>query len=230
MTLCWKPCPTSIVKPLSLVVFKVQYLVPLCQSPGDHFHLITVGLFNISGHIVVCFNINKHYDILSLLICHANHGVSQRGTSSVCWTCDFAQHFRKLYGDCPLSGSWLCCGRSWTQRGLSSQGGEVGVTSTAGWKDVTRGCYGHANHVVMQFVWNCILAQEGVIRVIWRQSDDYENHEAVANLAMFMPAMLFMKFLWKCNSAQEGVIRLYFEDNSIIMEIMKKREVVVITL
>ena len=153
--------------------------------------------------------------------------VAPRGTSSVCWTCDFAQHFRKLYGDCPLSGSWLCCGRSWTQRGLSSQGGEVGVTSTAGWKD---GCYGHANHVVMQFVWNCILAQEGVIRVIWRQFDDYENHEAVANLAMFMPAMLFMKFLWKCNSAKEGVIRRYFEDNSIIMEIMKKREVVVITL
>ena len=54
--------------------------------------------------------------------------------------------------------------------------------------------------------------------------------QAVANLAMFMPAMLFMKFLWKCNLAQEGVIRRYFEDNSIIMEIMKKREVVVITL
>ena len=82
----------------------------------------------------------------------------------------------------------------------------------------------------MQFVWNCILAQEGVIQVIWRQSDDYENHEAVANLAMFMPAMLFKKFLWKCNSAQEGVIRRYFEDNLTIMEIMKKREVVVITL
>ena len=59
---------------------------------------------------------------------------------------------------------------------------------------------------------------------------DEKMSEAVANLAMFMPAMLFMKFLWKCNLAQEGVIRRYFEDNSIIMEIMKKREVVVITL
>ena len=59
---------------------------------------------------------------------------------------------------------------------------------------------------------------------------DEKMSQAVANLAMFMSAMLFMKFLWKCNLAQEGVNRRYFEDNSIIMEIMKKREVVVITL
>ena len=45
---------------------------------------------------------------------------------------------------------------------------------------------------------------------------DEKMSQAVANLAMFMPAMLFMKFLWKCNSAQEGVIRQYFEEKKHI--------------
>jgi len=39
-----------------------------------------------------------------------------------------------------------------------------------------------------------------------------------------------MQFVYKCNLAQEGVKRRYFEDNSMILEKMKTRGVVVIIM
>ena len=138
MTLCWKSCPTSIVKPPSLTVFKVQCLVPLCQSPSHHHRGPLQHLWPHSCLLLPSIN-----TMLSWACCSVTPIiVSRKGEHRRCVVepVIFARHFRKLFGDCPLSGSWLCCGRSWTQRGLSSQGGEVGMTSKAGRKDVKRCC------------------------------------------------------------------------------------------
>ena len=93
------------------------------------------------------------------------------GTSSVCWTYDFAHHFRKLFDDCP-SVSWVWCGRWWTQ------GGEVTVTSVE--VDARK------SQEVAMFMRTILLCsfvklhfskRRSHLMIFWRQFHDYENHE-----------------------------------------------------